>query len=48
MGAYSQSLRTNFNGFSEIIEINVADEPIISIYQNENYSNSQILQKEFY
>jgi ornithine decarboxylase len=32
LGAYSRSIRTNFNGFNQNIQIEVSDEPIVSLY----------------
>ncbi len=36
MGAYSRSIRTAFNGFDDNLQIIVDDQPIISIYNQEN------------
>ncbi len=36
LGAYSKSIRTDFNGFNEILQIEVADEPIASLYLSED------------
>lgn len=33
LGAYSRSIRTDFNGFNENIQIDVCDEPLVSIYE---------------
>lgn len=33
LGAYSKSIRTGFNGFDEIIQIEVADLPLVSMYE---------------
>lgn len=33
LGAYSRSIRTQFNGFDENIQIEVLDEPLVSMYQ---------------
>lgn len=35
LGAYSKSIRTDFNGFNDIIQIEVADQPLISMYDDE-------------
>jgi ornithine decarboxylase len=35
LGAYSRSIRTAFNGFDENIQIEVSDEPLVSIYNDE-------------
>jgi ornithine decarboxylase len=32
LGAYSRSIRTEFNGFGEVLQIEVSDEPIESMY----------------
>lgn len=36
LGAYSKGLRTNFNGFGEVIQIEVRDEPLKSVYQSKD------------
>lgn len=33
LGAYSRSIRTDFNGFNKNLQIEVCDEPLISMYQ---------------
>jgi ornithine decarboxylase len=33
LGAYSKSIRTGFNGFDEILQIEVADLPLVSMYE---------------
>ena len=33
LGAYSRSIRTNFNGFNQNLQIEVSDEPLVSMYQ---------------
>jgi ornithine decarboxylase len=33
LGAYSRSIRTEFNGFNKNLQIEVSDEPLISMYQ---------------
>lgn len=35
LGAYSRSIRTDFNGFNKNLQIEVADEPLVSMYRNE-------------
>jgi ornithine decarboxylase len=35
LGAYSKSIRTGFNGFDEIIQIEVVDLPLVSMYEDE-------------
>jgi len=34
LGAYSKSIRTAFNGFDEILQIEIADLPLVSMYQD--------------
>jgi ornithine decarboxylase len=34
LGAYSRSIRTEFNGFNKNLQIEVADEPLVSMYKN--------------
>jgi ornithine decarboxylase len=34
LGAYSRSIRTGFNGFSQNLQVEVSDEPLVSMYQN--------------
>jgi ornithine decarboxylase len=45
LGAYSRSIRTEFNGFNENIQIEVCDEPLISMYNKQNNSSSDNLEK---
>ena len=33
LGAYSKSIRTEFNGFNQTIQIEVSDEPLESMYK---------------
>jgi ornithine decarboxylase len=42
LGAYSRSIRTDFNGFNQNLQIEVSDEPLVSMYQEieENFSES--------
>ena len=35
LGAYSRSIRTEFNGFNKNLQIEVADDPLVSMYRNE-------------
>jgi ornithine decarboxylase len=35
LGAYSKSIRTGFNGFDEILQIEVADLPLVSMYEED-------------
>ena len=32
LGAYSRSIRTDFNGFNKNLQIEVCDEPLVSMY----------------
>ncbi|MDX2082467.1 MAG: type III PLP-dependent enzyme [Rickettsiales bacterium] len=42
LGAYSRSIRTNFNGFNQNLQIEVADEPLVSMYKEiEEQSDEQ-------
>ncbi len=34
LGAYSKSIRTSFNGFNEILQIEVDDQPLVSMYED--------------
>jgi ornithine decarboxylase len=36
LGAYSRSIRTDFNGFNENEQISVSDEPLASMYKQIN------------
>lgn len=36
LGAYSRSIRTQFNGFDQNLQIEVADEPLVSMYNFED------------
>ena len=33
LGAYSRSIRTDFNGFNKNLQIEVSDEPLKSVYK---------------
>jgi ornithine decarboxylase len=35
LGAYSRSIRTDFNGFNKNLQIEVSDEPLVSMYQED-------------
>lgn len=35
LGAYSRSIRTEFNGFNQNVQIEVSDEPLVSMYNDE-------------
>ncbi len=35
LGAYSRSIRTEFNGFNQNLQIEVSDEPLVSMYNEE-------------
>ena len=41
LGAYSKSIRTTFNGFDDILQIEVADQPLISMYENDEGLEAQ-------
>ncbi len=43
LGAYSRSLRTSFNGFEESLQMQVSDEPLISMFIEEE---AEILEEE--
>ena len=46
LGAYSKGLRTNFNGFGEVVQLEVSDEPLKPVYQSkDNVKISQSKQK---
>lgn len=38
LGAYSKTIRTDFNGFSKNLQFEVQDEPLISMYKNQDLS----------
>ncbi|MCE3255705.1 MAG: speF [Rickettsiaceae bacterium] len=44
LGAYSKSIRTTFNGFDEVLQIEVADRPLVSMYEEKE---EPALQSEF-
>jgi ornithine decarboxylase len=35
IGAYGSAMRTGFNGFGEAVAVNVADEPMASLYRGD-------------
>jgi ornithine decarboxylase len=37
LGAYSRSIRTDFNGFNKNLQIEVSDEPLVSMYKEFAY-----------
>ncbi len=44
LGAYSRSIRTEFNGFDKNLQIEVSDEPLVSMYkENEEHSESEVI-----
>jgi ornithine decarboxylase len=44
LGAYSRSIRTEFNGFDKNLQIEVSDEPLVSMYkENEEQSESEVI-----
>ncbi|HLD76682.1 MAG TPA: type III PLP-dependent enzyme [Rickettsiales bacterium] len=46
LGAYSKSIRTDFNGFNDIIQIEVCDEPLSSVYVNLAQNHQEQSQKQ--
>jgi ornithine decarboxylase len=38
LGAYSRSIRTEFNGFGEVMQIEVDEEPIDSMYISQDHN----------
>ncbi len=40
LGAYSRSIRTEFNGFNKNLQIEVMDEPLVSMYMDESIEES--------
>lgn len=46
LGAYSKSIRTDFNGFNDIIQIEIADQPLISMYEEEKNQEEVEVQSE--
>jgi ornithine decarboxylase len=42
LGAYSKSIRTNFNGFNDILEIEISDKPLVSMYDEEQDQETKI------
>ncbi|MBU6140392.1 MAG: type III PLP-dependent enzyme [Proteobacteria bacterium] len=44
LGAYSRSIRTEFNGFDKNLQIEVSDEPLVSMYlENEEQSETEVI-----
>lgn len=44
LGAYSRSIRTEFNGFDKSLQIEVSDEPLVSMYkENEEQLESEVI-----
>ncbi len=43
LGAYSRSIRTEFNGFDKNLQIEVCDEPLVSMYQEEDLIEQSIV-----
>ena len=41
LGAYSRSIRTEFNGFNKNLQIEVIDEPLVSMYQEQEEEEKQ-------
>lgn len=46
LGSYSKSLRTDFNGFNEILEVEVSDKPLMSLYHKFDAKNESFLKEE--
>jgi ornithine decarboxylase len=42
LGAYSRSIRTDFNGFNQHLQIEVSDEPLLSMYQQSSQQKVQV------
>ena len=42
LGAYSQSIRTKFNGFDDVLQIEVGDAPLVSMYGEEIEEEKQL------
>ncbi len=42
LGAYSQSIRTKFNGFDDTLQIEACDLPLVSMYEEEKLQASKI------
>lgn len=40
LGAYSRSIRTEFNGFNKNLQIEVSDEPLVSMYRDVEITNN--------
>ncbi len=46
LGAYSRSMRTNFNGFDDVLQIEIEDAPLVSMYEEQEEETQQILVKK--
>jgi ornithine decarboxylase len=42
LGAYSRSIRTDFNGFNQNIQIEVCDEPLVSMYKESKEKKKKV------
>ncbi len=42
LGAYSQSIRTKFNGFDDVLQIEVGDAPLVSMYSEQIEEEKQL------
>lgn len=45
LGAYSRSVRTDFNGFNQNLQIEVCDEPLVSMYKKSKEKQKKIITK---
>ena len=45
LGAYSRSVRTDFNGFNQNLQIEVCDEPLVSMYKKSKEKQKKIIIK---
>ena len=45
LGAYSRSVRTDFNGFNQNLQIEVCDEPLVSMYKKSKEKQEKIIIK---
>ena len=41
LGAYSRSIRTDFNGFNKNLQIEVTDEPLVSMYLEDDHEERE-------
>lgn len=45
LGAYSRSVRTDFNGFNQNLQIEVCDDPLVSMYKKSKEKQKKIITK---